>query len=512
MPERMSRRTFLVAAGLAGATATDAAAFGGRRRLCPPQPCPLPPCPPRPWPPDNTLQVRQNVHALSPEQLESLRRGVAAMKALPDSDPRSWRFQANMHWTTGTPTNPLFNQCQHGTQHFLSWHRAYLHFFERILRQQSGDAALCLPYWDWDTSRVLPDAYRVPDSASNPLWHPGRTLNDGSPLQPEDVSGLSGALAAGGYPGAGGFNSLLEDNPHGTVHGAVGGDMGSVPTAARDPIFWLHHANVDRLWDVWLAQGGGHTNPADAAWLDQSFPFVDESGNTVQARVGDYVSSARLGYRYDTTPPSVVVTAMVMAAGPPPVQPRLVAASAPADTPLNKVESKPLGFAIERVRVQAVSPATRTSMMAFPAPQSGSGGRVYIRVEGISAAGTPVGVRYGVYLNPPAAALTGDGRLQYHIGTINFFGKTLPELKMPGHGHAEHAGGPAGAFDQTFDATAVVARLRQTGQWNPDALDVVIMPIANVPPGQSAEATQVKAQASLKAADVRYKRIAVLQD
>jgi hypothetical protein len=510
MSDRISRRKFLAAAGLAGATAAEAAAFGRRRAPCPPQPCPPQPCPPHPCPPPGDgLRVRQNANALSPGQVDTLRRGVAAMKALPAADPRSWQFQANVHWASGPATNPLFNQCQHNTLHFLSWHRAYLYFFERILRAQAGDPALCLPYWDWVGSPALPGAYRLPGDASNPLWHPGRAVNDGSPLQPEDVSGVGGALAALGYPGPQGFNRLLEGNPHGTVHVAVGGDMGSVPTAARDPIFWLHHGNVDRLWDVWLGQGGGRANPADAAWLDQTYPFADESGATVQARVGDYASSARLGYRYDTTPAAAQVVPYAVRADAPAAPPRVTAASAPAGEPLEKVESKPLGFEVERVRVAPASPAARAALAA-PTPR---GGKVYVRVEGISAAATPSGLRYGVYLNPPADALAGPARLQYHVGTINFFGRTQPELKLPGHGQAhQHGAGAAGTFDETFDATAVVARLRQAGRWDPDALDVVIMPVATVPAGRAAPAVADKARADLKAADVRYKRVTVLQD
>ena len=520
MSNRVSRRSFLTTLGVVGLTAADAAAFGGRCRKpvyvpcpCPPKPCP--PCPqPDPYPhPDSKLRVRQNIAAYGPEQLESLRRGVAAMKALPESDPRSWRFQANMHWTNGAATNELFNQCQHGTPHFLSWHRAYLHFFERILRALSGDEGLTLPYWDWYASRTLPGPFVSPGSASNPLWHDGRTMNDGTPMLPEDVAGLPAALAAAGYPGAAGFNTLLEGNPHGTVHGAVGGDMGSVPTAAKDPIFWLHHANVDRLWDVWLSQGGGRANPADGVFLNQPFKFADESGATVAIKVRDYLSSAGLGYRYDSVPGLVkttLVATQMPAAAPPP--PRVVAASGAADSALDKVEKKPLEFSTERVKVKPVTPAARTVMAAPGGPGSG---KSYVKVEGISAGASPAGVRYGVYLNPPAEALESEERLKYYVGTINFFGRTRGELKMPGHGHAQvhaHAGADSGTFDETFDASAAVAFLKQSGRWDPDALEVVIMPLASTPAGAGARAAQAKAQAASKAADVSYKRITILND
>jgi Common central domain of tyrosinase len=62
-------------------------------------------------------------------RLVSLKRGIVAMKALPDSDPRSWHFQANIHGTIDPVTNPLFNQCEHHTLQCLAWHRGYLYTF-----------------------------------------------------------------------------------------------------------------------------------------------------------------------------------------------------------------------------------------------------------------------------------------------------------------------------------------------------------------------------------------------
>ena len=59
--------------------------------------------------------------------------------------------------------------------------------------------------------------------------------------------------------------------------------MGSVPTAAQDPIFWMHHCNVDRLWNRWLAAGGGRANPpsSDTTWHNTVFTFFDEFGEEV---------------------------------------------------------------------------------------------------------------------------------------------------------------------------------------------------------------------------------------
>ena len=73
--------------------------------------------------------------------------------------------------------------------------------------------------------------------------------------------------------------------------------MGDPDTAAQDPIFWLHHANIDRLWNQWIEQGGGRADPTDAAWLNTTFTFYDEAGHAVYltgAEIVDSVKPARL--------------------------------------------------------------------------------------------------------------------------------------------------------------------------------------------------------------------------
>jgi hypothetical protein len=65
-------------------------------------------------------------------------------------------------------------------------------------------------------------------------------------------------------------NQSLDQNIHGTVHVFVGNGqgMGSVPWAAGDPIFWMHHSNIDRLWVSWNQT---HTNPTHVAQPDIHF-------------------------------------------------------------------------------------------------------------------------------------------------------------------------------------------------------------------------------------------------
>jgi hypothetical protein len=116
------------------------------------------------------VHVRQDIANLTPAQLASLQKGFQAMmqrsQANPN-DPTGLLFQANMHGTEsgemaadmqggcpmGDPGQPLWDQCQHYSYFFLSWHRMYLYYFEKILRQASGDPHACTPVLELRVSR-----------------------------------------------------------------------------------------------------------------------------------------------------------------------------------------------------------------------------------------------------------------------------------------------------------------------------------------------------------------------
>lgn len=526
MPNRVSRRKFLWAAGASGLTAADALAFG-RRRCQPAVPCPPHPCPPFPHPippqppapPVPSLMIRPNVLSLDSARLESLRRGVMVMKALPDSDRRSWAFQAAIHGTTDTSaTDPLFNQCKHGTVQFLAWHRGYLHFFERILRWASGDPSLTLPFWDWTAARVLPEAFRSPaDAKANPLYEPLRKANDGSALPPDVVvDDLTTALGQTTLPGgeSDGFSADLEGSPHGLIHtlvGGPGGVMSKVATAANDPIFWLHHANIDRLWDVWLNQGGGRANPSDPGYLDQEYTFADETGGTSTVRVASILTSAGLGYAYEGVPSpaasaAATTRATATAAAPPPVA-ATSADAADRAAPLDRVKPTPLGFEEKRVKLNTV-PEARAALARATPPAVGAAAAaptVKVIVEGVSADAAPDFV-FRVYVNLPEGE-RGDAVLRRHyVGSINFFGKTRQDRRSMGHGHA-HAG--EAEFDATFDATKVLARLRTGGRFDPDALAVTILPTAPTAPALTPAQVTAQSVESARQAKASFKRVSV---
>jgi tyrosinase len=64
------------------------------------------------------------------------------------------------------------------------------------------------------------------------------------------------------------FEASLEVEPHGKIHNLIGGVMASLGTSPTDPIFWLHHAQIDRLWHAWAFADNGRTMPplSDGYW------------------------------------------------------------------------------------------------------------------------------------------------------------------------------------------------------------------------------------------------------
>jgi tyrosinase len=242
--------------------------------------------------------VRKNVYSLTAAEITAIKNGIAAMKALPATDKTSWTYQAAIHGTYARPLQPSWNSCQHGTDFFLSWHRMYLYYFERILRAKSGDPNLTLPYWDYQTNAALHPDYRN-SSRTNPLYDGTRyaSINGGGSLPGAISTAINNSLNNLTYfP----FQNDLE-SPHGTVHIAIGGNMQDVYTAGQDPVFWLHHANIDRLWEAWLRKCQGRQNPtADATWMNQTYTFFDETGAAVNMTGNQVVqTAASLSYRYD---------------------------------------------------------------------------------------------------------------------------------------------------------------------------------------------------------------------
>ncbi len=429
---------------------------------------------------------------------EDYANAVATMQARAVSDPTSWNFQAAIHGSYQTPPpGASWNECQHAGWFFLPWHRMYLYYFERIVRaaviENGGDPGWALPYWNYDQPlprNTLPKPLRTamlppPAGGANPLFlkAPQRDpifVNGGQ--LPKAVTSPASAMRERRFvPGFGGpqsapsgFNGgfgALEQTPHNVVHVQLGGTssppcqgglMIDPSCAALDPVFWLHHANIDRLWKRWLQQGGGRANPPDPAWLTQSFTFNDEFGSTVSMTCADVLDTARqLDYVYDDDPPA---TGMPMPIAPPTPPtppggpPEMVAAS-----------DRPVELTGNRVSVSlSVAPAARPRLRGGGLGiTGGEDAPIYLNVEDIDAPRNP-GLVYGVYVNAPAGA-SADEREAYHVGNVSLFG--IEAVRDPNRIHS------VPGLRHTFNISHLVDRLRATNRWNPDTIDVSFEPI-----------------------------------
>ncbi|CAO2823812.1 unnamed protein product [Amaranthus hypochondriacus] len=262
------------------------------------------------------------------------------MKALPASDPRSFTQQANVHcaYCNGAYSQvgfPNLDLQVHNSWLFFPFHRWYLYFFERILGSLINDPTFAIPFWNWDTSAGMrmPAMYTDPnsplyDSIRDPAHRPPKVLDlnfDGDGNDPSDQQIISNNLTllyrqmvtnarttslflgqpyrAGARFSPGGGS--VENTPHGPVHVWTGDprqpnfeDMGNFYSAARDPLFYAHHANVDRMWFIWKTLSTNNRDFTDADWLNASFIFYDENARAVRVRVRDCLDTTRLGFTY----------------------------------------------------------------------------------------------------------------------------------------------------------------------------------------------------------------------
>jgi hypothetical protein len=149
---------------------------------------------------------------------------------------------------------------QHTNDRLLPWHRIFLLQLEIALRALHPDVSI--PYWDW--TQQSEDS--IPPWLVNVLpvvTTPTRTI----PVSRAPGTSADLTMIASNVPTILGYSTWAQFAPsingvHGAVHIWVGGAMSTPSTAAADPIFWMHHANLDRLWWVWhRTPGNSGKNP-----------------------------------------------------------------------------------------------------------------------------------------------------------------------------------------------------------------------------------------------------------
>jgi tyrosinase len=259
----------------------------------------------------DVLRIRLAVHNLDPAQVGAFRSSYEKMMAI--SDNRGYGYLAGYH---GVPSWYCWHHQQnaHSAQQlqlFLPWHRAYLYSWEMAMRDRVP--GVTLPWWDWtlgpprqngipaifaDTNLngqpnpLLGFQINLPNTKP-PLMH----MTARSPQSPAELptsAEVDDLLLRTDWND---FTDALEDI-HDRIHGWVSGDMGIVATAAYDPIFWSHHAMIDRIWWLWQKQNGNSNISTD---------LLDAVLAPFNFRVRDVLSVHDLGYDYIAAQASVPI-------------------------------------------------------------------------------------------------------------------------------------------------------------------------------------------------------------
>jgi tyrosinase len=221
------------------------------------------------------VRVRKNANTLTPGERD---RFVSAFAQLNNQGMGRFADFRDMHVSVSLPQ-------AHGAPGFLPWHRAYLLDLEREL--QAIDPSVSLPYWRFDQAApniftreffgVSDSLGTVQFSSTNPLqfWRTdgvqgiNRRPFFSTATAPPGLRTEAQTLAIGTLYR---MFRTMEGNPHGLAHTSFGGSISDPATAPKDPLFFLLHCNVDRLWAKWQRQFG-RFDPALAASYD-SIPGI----------------------------------------------------------------------------------------------------------------------------------------------------------------------------------------------------------------------------------------------
>jgi tyrosinase len=182
-----------------------------------------------------------------------------------------------------------------GKMRFLSWHRDFLLKLEQ--QMQAINPAAFIPYWRWSDDREVPP------------WLTGFLptivlVADGAGMPAQTVHVTRSTHHEGGLPTAGQIASLdantglpynqftgLLEGYHGVVHNWVGGTMSDITVSPADPLFFMHHGEIDRIWSVWQANPGNAGKGPTLTGADADMDPWPEAATQLQ-------SITTLGYSY----------------------------------------------------------------------------------------------------------------------------------------------------------------------------------------------------------------------
>jgi tyrosinase len=482
----MKRRTLLKVAA-AGAVTAFSGAIPGLRALAGP-----------------ALRIRRSVNsmALDDPDLETYREFVRLMRSKPPANRVSWVGFANQHGDADD-----FNYCPHGDWYFLPWHRGFVEMYEKAAAVLMQNPKFAMPYWDWTTLRDYPPAFSSPTykGRPNPLFSPGEgdDFDPGgkivrNPLGPtvltnslvgqkqvidriyaETVFERFGtsrnpsqhSLAATWVTEGGGVQGIMEATPHNQIHNQIGGFMPQ-SNSPRDPIFMMHHGNIDRIWAGW--NNLGRKNSTNSLWLNMTFRnnYIAPDGTLYTRRVTDFLRTSALGYTYDNLPQP---------------QPEMIRPDSVREGRMLALLGEKPASALKRAKAPSITaPEAGTAMNApvhvehkdlLGALEPVGGARPTEVVALISDIQVPANVgSIRVFVNRPSVSLDVPETDPHYVTTIAFLH----------HGGGKGTGHHKALPSTIVDLTEALRRLAQSKQLTDDNVTVQLLPVPM--PGVAASA------------------------
>ncbi|MEM9046435.1 MAG: tyrosinase family protein [Pseudomonadota bacterium] len=446
-----------------------------------------------------------------------------------------------------------FDQCQHQSWFFLPWHRGYLLALERQIRHEiealgGPHESWALPYWNYleDGRSGVPPAFRTrswPDGTDdNPLFVEQRwgliasgpspvfqQLVHLNPMSDREFSGPGngGSTGFGGRPTgfnwSGGDNGGAEWQPHNIVHTLVGGQhpsaflplpppnheipipglMSATSTSALDPIFYLHHCNIDRLWESWNRFPAGKPainpndwqNPSGSDWRDgpaasgdRSFTMPNPDSTAWVFTPDEMQSIEGLDYGYANLTPGAQVepdnlTRRVARLG---LAPPRTMSGGVAMSPQKTVEMIGTGegkIALSgtaqhqaSVRLDQPTVDRLSENLSGAAPQPGLPDRVFLNLENVRSQSDAV--IFKVYVGMPPGTDPADSDT-YFAGTVSLFGATLASDPA-----GKHAGN---GITHVLEVTDIFDRLYLDNTLESLEISVDLVPVDDIPAAAQVE-------------------------
>jgi hypothetical protein len=226
--------------------------------------------------------------------------------------------------------------------------------------------------------------------------------------------------------------------------------MGAVPYAGQDPLFFVHHANIDRMWASWNKNGGRNPSTTET-WTQRSFVFADVNGARASRKLSTGFSILGMGYDYDVKIPkpaapettsTSTMTMMAAAAAGSSARSTLVAKSGGAAH---------LGTTTVKARLLPVA-GTRSTRVLGLDPSDGR--HTYLVVKDLHTWSQPE-VLYHLYLTPPSGKMGLSPAV--YVGAINFF-----DAEFHDHGNMKMDTALGENFF-SFDVTRVLQAIARSG-------------------------------------------------